>query len=278
VRALLLPLLLGLAACTSAPPPALPEAPASPLEEETVDLSAHFAGLEGATFVLLDPEGGRLLRHDPERSREGFLPASTFKIANALVALDAGVPPDFSIPWDSTLAPREDWWPEAWARPSHTLASAFQPSVVWYYQALARQTGEARLAEALRQWGYGNAETSGGVDLFWLTGGLRISAEEQVSFLQRLYEGDLLVSPEASETLRALMVLEEGEGYRLSGKTGTARLENGRLLGWLVGVVERGGEVYPYALNVEGPSEAVWGWGNRTDRVKAILSELGVLP
>jgi beta-lactamase class D len=277
VKSALLPLLLGLAACSQVPRPALPEVPAA-LVEESVDLSAHFAGLEGATFVLLDPEGGRLLRHDSERSREGFLPASTFKIANALVALDAGVPPDFAIAWDSTRAPREAWWPEAWTRPSHTLASAFQPSVVWYYQALARQTGEARLAEALRQWGYGNAETSGGVDLFWLTGGLRISAEEQVIFLQRLYEGSLPVSPEASETLRSLMVLDEGEGYRLSGKTGTARLGNGRLLGWLVGAVEREGEVYPYALNVEGPSEAVWGWGDRTDRAKAILTELGVLP
>jgi beta-lactamase class D len=277
VKSALLPLLLSLAACTSAPPPALPEVPAA-LAEETVDLSAHFAGLEGATFVLLDPVGGRLLRHDPARSREGFLPASTFKIANALVALDAGVPPDSAIARDPALAPREAWWPEAWLLPRHTLASAFQPSVVWYYQALARQTGEDRLAEALRQWGYGNADTSGGVDLFWLTGGLRISAEEQVEFLRRLYAGELPFSAEAAGTVRALMVLEEGEGYRLSGKTGTARLGNGRLLGWLVGAVERGGVVYPFALNVEGPSEAVWGWGNRTERAKAILSELGVLP
>lgn len=274
--ALLLALVLG--ACTTPPTPeaSAPEGTAPAVDP--VDLARHFAPFEAATFVVLDPRTGRTLLHGPERSRERLLPASTFKIANALVALDAGVPPDSAIARDPELAPAEDWWPEPWLLPRHTIASAFQPSVVWFYQALARRLGEARLAGALRQWGYGNADTSGGVDQFWLTGGLRISAEEQVEFLRRLYADELPVSAGAAETVRRLMVLEEGEGYRLSGKTGTARLGDGRLLGWLVGAVERDGAVYPFALNVEGPSEAVWGWGSRAERAKAILAELGVLP
>jgi len=99
-----------------------------------------------------------------------------------------------------------------------------------------------------------------------------------VEFLRRLYAGELPVSPEAAETVRALLVLGEAGGVRLSGKTGTARLGDGRLLGWLVGAAERDGVVYPYALNMEGPEAAVWGWGNRAERARAILSEVGVLP
>jgi beta-lactamase class D len=72
-----------------------------------VDPHAHVAWLDAATFVVLDPVGGRLLRHDPKRSRQRFLPASTFKIANALVALEAGLPPEHPFTRDSTRAPAE---------------------------------------------------------------------------------------------------------------------------------------------------------------------------
>jgi beta-lactamase class D len=76
------------------------------------------------------------------------------------------------------------------------------------------------------------------------------------------------------------MVLEETPAYRLSGKTGTADLTPTRELAWLVGTVEREGNVWFYALNMEG--EEVWErWGQplvRRQLVVEILRSVGVLP
>jgi beta-lactamase class D len=125
--------------------------------------------------------------------------------------------------------------------------------VVWYYQELARRIGSQRVQRYLQRFDYGNADISGGIDRFWLSGGLRISAEEQVKFLQRFYEGALAVSPHASDAVKPLLVLESTPEYRLSGKTGWAGFgePGAREVGWLVGYLERAGEVYYYATNID---------------------------
>ncbi|MGH8726961.1 MAG: penicillin-binding transpeptidase domain-containing protein [Burkholderiales bacterium] len=67
---------------------------------------ADLQWVEGA-FVLFDPQTGRTVRHNAERARTRFLPASTFKIPNTLIALETGVAsgPDFPLTRDSAVAP-----------------------------------------------------------------------------------------------------------------------------------------------------------------------------
>jgi beta-lactamase class D len=234
--------------------------------------------VEGA-FVLHDPQTGRTVRHNPERSRTRFLPASTFKIPHSLIALETGVAPgpEFTLAWDSTRVPRQAWWPAAWSR-SNDLHSAFQNSVVWYYQELARRIGPERMQAHLVRFQYGNQNIGGGIDQFWLQGGLRISPDEQIDFLRRFYTGQLGVSQRSTEIVKKIMVLEETPEYRLSGKTGTAPIGGGTEIAWLVGYVERQGRVYYYALNLQGRGEEVWDRARRVAVTKEILRELGVLP
>ncbi len=275
-------LVVVLAGCTTRPdaaPATYPDAATAPVD--TVNLHRLFDAIDGpGTFVLWDAPTGRLRVYDPDRARTRFLPASTFKIPNTLIALDTGVAdgPDNRLPWDSTAVPRGDWWPRSWAR-DQTLRSALPNSVVWYYQELARRIGPDRMQAYLQQFDYGNRSIDGGIDRFWLDGGLRISPIEQVAFLHRFYEGRLGVSERATAVARELLVLEETPAYRLSGKTGTAELTATRELGWLVGYVERGEVVSFYALNMEG--EQVWeAWPpqKRLALVRSILQALGTLP
>ncbi len=273
---LLVVLLVG---CAEPPPPE-PPAPASPLVE-TVVLDSFFASVDGpGTFVLVDGQTGHIRIHNPERARSRFLPASTFKIPNTLIALETGVAdgPDFSLPFDPNKTTPQEWWPEAWTQ-DPTLRTAFQNSVYWYYQEIARRIGPERMDAYVAQFAYGNQALTPTVDLFWLEGDLRISPEEQVAFLRRVYTGDLGVSERTTAILKAIMVLEETDTYRLSGKTGTAEVTPTREMGWLVGYVERGSNVYYYALNMEG--EQVWEqWPpqKRKELVIAILKALLVLP
>ncbi|HYE58414.1 MAG TPA: hypothetical protein VD948_07895, partial [Rhodothermales bacterium] len=60
--------------------------------------------------------------------------------------------------------------------------------------------------------------------------------------------------------------------------TGTGS-QDGRQMGSLVGVVERGGAYYPYALLHEGPPGAeAWSRELRRAKVEALLRTAGVLP
>lgn len=239
------------------------------------DLGRMYGDIEG-TFVLLDGQSGETLVYNPERAKKRFLPASTFKIPNTLIALDTAVADgaDFRLSRDAGVAPQADWWPELWLE-EHTLRTALRASVVWFYQELARRIGADRMQAMLDRFDYGNADISGGIERFWLTGGLRISAEEQVDFLRRFYFGEIGASESATRIVKDALLLEETASYRFSGKSGWAGLGEADIpdVGWLVGYFETGEEVYFYAMNIQmrTGADAV----ERMRITREILAELG---
>jgi len=247
--------------------------------QETREIARQFdsRGVTG-TFVLHDSRSDRMQCHDCVRATMRFLPASTFKIANALIALETGFAggPDFEIPWDRRLSPRAPWWPAEWAK-DHTLKSAFKASAVWYFQELARRIGQGRMQEYVQRFRYGNEDISGGIDRFWLSGGLRISAAEQIDFLQRFYYNNLGVSERSTSIVKEIMVLEQTPSYRLSGKTGWAGLAEAPYpgVGWLVGYLERAGFTVFFAMNLDlNKSQDA---AARRDIVNGVLRVLGYM-
>lgn len=251
--------------------------------ESVVNLAGFFPGINpnDATFVVYHPLSGQVIRHNTVRAEQRFIPASTYKIPNSLIALETGVAKgaEHVISWDSAVKPTKGFWSNEWSK-DHTLRSAIRFSVYWYYQALARDVGAERMQEYLNQFDYGNRSMDGGLDRFWLYGDLRISPNEQVRFLERMYNGKLGLSARSTRIVKEILLLEERADYRLSGKTGTADVTPTRELAWLVGFVEREKEVWFYALNLEG--EQVWEqWGSSSKRlalVRSLLQELEVLP
>lgn len=224
---------------------------------EPIDFEGIFGGTEGG-FVLYDMKHDSYVRHNEARCSTRFTPASTFKIPNALIALETGIASDsdFVIKWDSLRDPRQEWWTgffEVWAQ-DHTLKSAIKYSVVWYFRELARRIGKENYEKYLKQFDYGNQDISGGVDKFWLSSSLKISPDEQVAFLKKLYKNQLGISQRSADILKQMIVLEEGEGYRWSGKTGGGDLPDGKAIGWLVGFLETKDNVWVYALNIEDES------------------------
>ena len=209
--------------------------------------------------MILETGTGDRITYHPDRARVRVRPASTFKIPNTLIALETGVAPDtgFTLPWDSASTPRTGFFPDHWARP-HSLRSAFSGSVYWYYQEMARRVGHERMRTWVDRFGYGNRDIGGAgdVDSFWLQGPLKISAEEQVTFLAGLLAGELGVAERNMDVLREISLLESGNGWRLHGKTGTSEVTATRENGWIVGWLEASGRRWVFAINMEG--ERVW--------------------
>ena len=233
---------------------------------EREDFGHYFQeeGLTG-TFVLYDLEANRYLVYNAPRAQERFLPASTFKIVNSLIALETGSIADTSVvlAWDG-----RDRGSAAWNR-DHSMTTAFRNSVVWYYQEAARRIGEERMQDYVRRIDYGNKDIGGGIDLFWLNGDLRISALEQIDLLVRLYKDELPFSDETLDAVKGIMVEEREEDYVLRSKTGWASATD---IGWYVGYLEHDGRPYFFALNMD--MERIEQAPLRKEIVRAILSDL----
>ncbi|MEJ7699295.1 MAG: class D beta-lactamase [Pyrinomonadaceae bacterium] len=223
-------------------------------------------------FVLYDRKENKFVRYNSKRCAERFTPASTFKIPNSLIALETGVIKDENeiIKWDGVKRDRAEW------NKDHTLDSAFEFSALWFYQEIARRVGEERMRKYVNDFAYGNRNISGGIDQFWLRGNLRISPDEQITFLREVYENKLPVSARSIEILKKIMLTESNPNYKLFAKTGAGR--NGKKrLGWYTGFVEQNGNVYYFANNIEAENTNENFMPARIEIAKKILNELGLL-
>lgn len=251
-----------------------------PRGTDAQDLRTYFKGVEGC-FVLYDLKADRYMRYNEERCQQRFSPFSTFKIPNSLIGLESGVikDADFVIPWDrAKYPPGEDWNVEPfkhWAR-DHNLRSAIKYSVVWYYRELALRVGEGRMKDYLIKLGYGNHDSSGGLNRFWLNSSLRISPNEQIEFLKAFYAEKIPFSKRSIDIVKDIITLEQTSEYKLSGKTGGGPIGN-RALGWFVGYLETKGNVYFFATNLEGANYMAIR-DERINLTKRILAGLGYLP
>ena len=228
-------------------------------------------GVRG-TFVLFDPAHERYLVLDESRARSRFVPASTFKIAHALIGLETGAIADEHevFRWDGKPRLRAEW------ERDQTLASAMRESTVWVFQEVARRVGRARMREWLDRLDYGNRDMGGGIDHFWLQGALRVSAFEQVAMLHRLAEGRLPATQRSQRLVRQALVVEKTRAYTLYAKTGTTGYAKDPIA-WWVGWIERKGRPVAYfAMNyTPGPRTP---FEARFAIARAILDESAGLP
>ena len=189
--------------------------------------------------------------NDFEWSNKGNLPASTFKIANSIIGLETGVIENDSVifKWDG-----EKKWLKNWEQ-DLILRDAFQFSCVHCYQEVARKVGSKRMNDYVSKLNYGNLEIDAtNIDKFWLEGASRISQMQQIDFLKRLYNFELPISKRTESIMRNIMLIEETDQYKLSGKSGLSN-NNGAYNGWFVGFVEFKNDTYLFATNLEPKKE-----------------------
>lgn len=237
-------------------------------DSQQVDQLFRAAGVKG-TFVLYDVTAQRLTGHDQRRANTRFVPASTFKIANTLVGLSVGAVRnvDEVLPYGGKPQPIKAWEKDM------SLREAIAASNIAIYQELARRIGLEHMRDSISGMTYGNGEIGNAVDEFWLVGPLEISAIEQTLFLAHLAQGTLPFPKELQESVCEIVRLEQKDGYTLYGKTGWANFPNPGV-GWWVGWIQKGSDVYAFALNIDIQQAA--DASKRVELGKASLKALGV--
>jgi beta-lactamase class D len=238
------------------------------------ELKKHFdaAGVQGC-FTMLNNNTGVVTVYNMNLDTTRFVPASTFKIVNSMIGLHTGaiVNDSMVIKWDGKKRDVEDW------NKDMNMTEAFKVSCVPYYQEVARRIGKDTMQHWLDSIGYGTKKIVSAIDTFWLDNSLKVSPDEQLGLLKRLYFGQLPFRKSVQENVKQVMLQEANTLYKLSYKTGWGRDENKNNIGWLMGWVEENNHVYFFVTFVKGGTAPIDMKKVRMDITKGILKELGFL-
>ena len=217
---------------------------------QKIDFRRHFQALGvNGSIMIYDTSNDRVFEYNPQRNKTAFLPASTFKILNSLIALETGVIADevAVLTWDGINRPLVPGWNR-----DLNMREAMKLSAVWFYQVLARRVGHDRMQQWVSKVGYGNQKIGGknDIDKFWLEGELRITTQQQIQFLRRLYKNDLPFSARSISIVKDILTVEKTPDYSIRAKTGW----DGSIA-WYVGYLERGKNAYFFATNLDLPNQ-----------------------
>ena len=225
-------------------------------------------------FSLYNMNENSFVQINESACKHRHTPASTFKILNSLIALETGVAndTDLILKWDGVERNFPNW------NKDQNMKSAFKNSTVWYYQELARRIGEKNMKKFVELCRYGNMDISGGIDKFWLNGGLLISPDEQLDFLFKLYNYNLPFAKKSIDAIKDILLSENNIDYKLFAKTGWG-MQDSLNIGWYIGWVETGKNVYFFSTEIESktPDNSAFPIA-RIEITKAILRDLKILP
>lgn len=218
-------------------------------------------GTRKVTFLAVDLKNSDCWSINELGLTQRHSPWSTFKIPHALIALETGAAKstDELIEWDQEKYPAKSFWPETWKK-SHTLASAFKHSAVWYYQALVPRIKPAEYKKWLAKFQYGNQTFTPGSNEFWLNNELQISTVEQVEFIACLLKNRCGVSASKFSAFESAALQETKNGLALYAKTGAGSIDpnnnDGAFEGWYVGYIKdaNGKPVAAFAIYMEAES------------------------
>lgn len=210
------------------------------------------------SFALMDNGTGEFTVYNLARYRDStYQPAATFDIVNSLIGLQTGkiVNDSMVIKWDGVQHKDSLWNKDL------NMFHAFQVSSVPYYQEVARRIGKDTMQLWMDSLKYGaktvhdKVKITTAVDSFWMNNTVKITPDQQLGLVKRLYFDQLPFFKSYQEAIKRAMSVVDNTTYKLSYKTGFGNLENGNLLGWLTGWIEENKHVYFFVLNTETPDK-----------------------
>ncbi|ENX19403.1 hypothetical protein F892_03571 [Acinetobacter vivianii] len=243
------------------------------LKKQTQDqIATAFENIQ-TTGVLVTYDGKNFQKYgnDLSRADQRYIPASTFKMLNALIGIQHHkTSPNEVFKWDGQKRAFRSWEKDL------TLAEGMQASAVPVYQELARRIGLELMASEVKRVGYGNQNIGAQVDNFWLVGPLEITPVEEVKFAYALAKQQLPFDPSTQQQVRDMLLIENVQGTRIYAKSGWGMDVNPQV-GWWTGWIEQtNGQITAFSLNMEMKK------AEHADARKAIvyqaLQQLGLLP
>ncbi|EXC31325.1 beta-lactamase [Acinetobacter baumannii 951631] len=198
--------------------------------------------------VIIIKEGKNLSTYGNAlaRANNEYVPASTFKMLNALIGLENHKATTNEIfKWDGKKRTYPMWEKDM------TLGEAMALSAVPVYQELARRTGLELMQKEVKRVNFGNTNIGTQVDNFWLVGPLKITPVQEVNFADDLAHNRLPFKLETQEEVKKMLLIKEVNGSKIYAKSGWG-MDVTPQVGWLTGwVVQPQGNIVAFSLNLE---------------------------
>ncbi|HVF96099.1 MAG TPA: penicillin-binding transpeptidase domain-containing protein [Flavisolibacter sp.] len=222
-------------------------------------------------FAIFNNGTGEFTVYNLARYRDSaFAPASTFKIINSLIGLQTGIITNDSmvIKWDGKIRPVAEWNRDL------NMYQAFRASSVPYYQEVARRIGKDTMQHWLDSLAYGTKKITTRLDTFWLDNSLKITPDEQLGVVKRLYFNQLPFFNNYQLMVKNAMLMEDKPTHQLWYKTGMPTKENGTPMTWVVGWIEENRHPYFFVLNMETKDKSIDLQKARMTVLRNILTQL----
>ena len=167
-----------------------------------------------AVVVIYDGQHFQQFGNDLSRANQAFIPASTFKILNALIGLQ---------------------------QHKATTTEIFE---------LARRIGLSLMQSEVKRVGFGNTDIGTVVDQFWLKGPLKITPQQEAEFVYRLATEQLPFDVKVQQHVKKMLLIEQRGDLKLYAKSGWG-MDVEPQVGWYTGWVDNGhGKITAFSLNM----------------------------
>ena len=208
------------------------------------------AGVRGS-FALMENASEQFIISDLSRYKDStYAPLQTAFAIPTLMALDKGFI-------------------------NHTPATWVSTDSISYYQALMEKIGRADILKSMDSIHYGKGIVGTDLRSFWKDGSLRITPDEQLGFIKKLYFNELPFQKRSQDIYKKMIVKEDNASYRLSYIQGTDN--NAIPTEWFVGFIEENKHPYFFVMQISAHKNNKWNKESGNLLLKQILAEQGFL-
>lgn len=216
------------------------------------------------TFALLDNVHEQFTVYNLKAYRDSsFAPGGTFQVLSTLLALETGR----YLDEQSKVVYAAD-------TDTISLGQAFLTGDDRAMASVAAAIGKDTLQFWLDSLHYGKAKMQRNDENIWNNDSLKLTPDEQLGFIAKLYFVQLPFQKRVQQIVRKLMTREENTLYTLAYKSSWDQLPSGKYSGWISGWIEENKHVYFFVLHGE-PENGQPGEGALLTTLKAALRHYG---
>jgi beta-lactamase class D len=203
------------------------------------------ANVKGCFALMENGSGQFTIINLSQYKDSAFAPLNTYFAIPTLVALDKGYI-------------------------NHTASTWVSPDSTVYYQALMEKIGRVSLLKTMDSLHYGKGIVSNNLTNFWNDGSLKITADEQLGLIKKLYFNQLPFQKRSHEIYKQMILKEDNANYKLSYILGTNANDP---VQWILGYVEENKHPYFFVMHFNGSKSG----NNTVALLKTILTQQGFL-
>ncbi len=193
------------------------------------------------SFAFLNNQMGDITVYNMPLDTLRMSPGNSFKIAETLIGVESSRLIDEKTIIRNSGNTLLD---------SVTLKEAFDNNNTSYFSALAQKIGKDTMATWMDSLKYGNMKIEP-LDSFWINGALKVSPDEQMGMLYKIYFDKLPFQKYAQQVVRDLMLKEDNTLFKLSYATSPALSNKNEPMAWLGGWIEENLHVYFFVCVVQ---------------------------